>query len=634
MSTEAGPTGRALAPQVESVYKIHPAIGIARLGNAPADQFFIGPEHPGTPVGGDAPGTPVPPYKHAGAVKPQAARFRIFEYRRVGGKLSVAREVTLAESDVVTIDWQVHLANRKASFHEFDGLAGEGTRPAKRRNEGLTVAELEIDPGPRSISGTDQEGVEFSKGTSANPGAETWPLYHGPSPPAGTPVIGYLGELRTDEAGRLLVIGGRGHSATNTGTRLNHYANNDGWFDDVSDGPVTAMVTLKVGGSGGTSEQTVNAIGAWVLVGPPDFGPQLANVVSLYDLLYDLAARKLDLPAGEAVYDGPLKALAQINAELKVKGRPELHDHRPAFDLEVRPTLRHAIDAIWLFRPARHAHTTLGADASIEQVIDKPGAAGAAIRMLVFHRLRSPPGIVATVGLRDMPRLLGDDPYAPGHPRYRLALTRTQYLVLKRWAQGNFVASGGAAQAAARVLHGLRHLLGRAVQPASSGAPTPWGLDRAALESCVGGAFYPGIEVSWQIRHKELFLEPFRISHAAKSTYWGETQTIRAGHFSRQMAVPWQADFRDCKMERQAQTGIEFGWWPGQRPDWVYPTKADAVAKKMARWHRPSTPPGIWPAGDPETPTHAEMVEHWYKLGFIVKDGPDFVESERNPHVP
>ena len=141
-------------------------------------------------------------------------------------------------------------------------------------------------------------------------------------------------------------------------------------------------------------------------------------------------------------------------------------------------------------------------------------------------------------------------------------------------------------------------------------------------------------KVLLQIRHKELFLEPFRISHAAKSTYWGETQTIRAGHFSRQMAVPWQADFRDCKMERQAQTGIEFGWWPGQRPDWVYPTKADAVAKKMARWHRPSTPPGIWPAGDPETPTHAEMVEHWYKLGFIVKDGPDFVESERNPHVP
>ena len=28
----------------KKIYKIHPAIGIARLGNADADQFFIGPE--------------------------------------------------------------------------------------------------------------------------------------------------------------------------------------------------------------------------------------------------------------------------------------------------------------------------------------------------------------------------------------------------------------------------------------------------------------------------------------------------------------------------------------------------------------------------------------------------------------
>src|SRR6516165_148875 len=97
------------------VYKVHPAIGVARVGDAPTDFYFIGPEHPGLPVGGEPPGTPVPPYKHEG-VKPQAARFRVFEYERVGGKLELLREVTSADADVVAIEWEVHLANRKASF--------------------------------------------------------------------------------------------------------------------------------------------------------------------------------------------------------------------------------------------------------------------------------------------------------------------------------------------------------------------------------------------------------------------------------------------------------------------------------------------------------------------------------------
>jgi hypothetical protein len=614
------------------VYKIHPAIGLARVGNAPADAYFIGPEHPGVAAAGEPPGTPVPPYKHAGAVKPQAARFRVFEYDQVGGKLQVVRELTYAEPDVVAIEWQVHLANRKASFHRFAGLAGDGLKPAQRRNLGVAAAELEIDPGPRSIAGPNRKGVEFTKGTSANPGAETWPEYPGPSPPAGTPVIDYLGELRTDGAGRLIVIGGRGHSATNRGARINHYANNDGWFDDVSDGPIRARLTLKVSGSGGTVEQTVEALGAWVLVAPPDFAPELRNVVTLYDLLFDMAARELPL-AAEAVYDGPLKPLAQINAELKVKGRSDLQDHLPSFAGEIRPILSDAIAAIWLFQPARHAHTTLGADPSFEKLISKPGSAGAPVRQLVFQRLRSPPGIVASAGPRDMPRLLGDDPYAAGHPRYRHTLTRTQYLLLRRWAQGHFTASQPA-HLGARMLQAVRRLLGRSRQPPAPGAVTPWGLDRAALENSAGGAFYPGIEVGWQIRHMELFAEPFRLNLAAKSTYWGETQTIAAGHFTRQMALPWQADFRDCKSERDPGTGAQFGWWPGQRPDWIYASKADAAAKKMVPWHRPTTPPGSWSGSDPATPTYEDMVTYWHKLGFVVLDGPDFVESERAAQIP
>ena len=52
-----------------------------------------------------------------------------------------------------------------------------------------------------------------------------------------------LGELRTDEAGRLLVLGGLGQSAPRLpGMRATTFANNEGWHDDISDGPVEAAL--------------------------------------------------------------------------------------------------------------------------------------------------------------------------------------------------------------------------------------------------------------------------------------------------------------------------------------------------------------------------------------------------------
>ena len=55
---------------------IHPAIGIARVGNSP-DEYYFGPEvdEPAPPDG----------YKDAGgAIKRQAARFRVYGYNAAG----------------------------------------------------------------------------------------------------------------------------------------------------------------------------------------------------------------------------------------------------------------------------------------------------------------------------------------------------------------------------------------------------------------------------------------------------------------------------------------------------------------------------------------------------------------------
>jgi len=143
-------------------YKIHPAIAVARVGNAPESDFFIGPERPNQPATGtrDA-GTAVPPLKSGGMVKRQAARFRIWEYIDKDGVWTPSREVTALHDDVVDLTWVVHLANRKASFFEFTGPRGSvphGGKPA-RRNPGPDPGTLEdprtleIDPLARSIAG-------------------------------------------------------------------------------------------------------------------------------------------------------------------------------------------------------------------------------------------------------------------------------------------------------------------------------------------------------------------------------------------------------------------------------------------------------------------------------------------------
>jgi hypothetical protein len=225
-------------PDIHTI-KIHPAIGIARIGNSPAG-FFIGPECPGLnprPKGG---------YKDAqGRVKRQAARFRVFGYDKKG---RLVKEITGAEAK---IEWTVHLANRKAAWHQFDGL----TPNLPLRNAGVGARNsLVIDPGPRIIAGANKK-AKFDTG-----------MFLGIAVP--------LGEIRTDNRQRLLVLGGFGHSASPGNVPLVTFANNDGWHDDVSDGPVNALVKFKKGG------KTLQAVGAWVVCPPPNFVPPIDHIIT------------------------------------------------------------------------------------------------------------------------------------------------------------------------------------------------------------------------------------------------------------------------------------------------------------------------------------------------------------------
>ena len=547
--------------------KIHPAIGIARVGNSP-NGYFIGPELPGivdTPTGG---------YKDNGDVKAgvpprvkrQAARFRVYAYDEGGTLLG---ELTLNDAEIA---WTVHLVNSKAEGDKFAGNRGEDLPIGERRprdewrNTDIDDrASLIIDPGPRTVAGSDKE-VFFDGGR-----------FRGIEVP--------LGNLRTDPDGRLLVLGGFGMSASsNPGQPIVHYANNDRWHDDVSDGPVTAEVTLKSG-------RVVEVRPAWVVIAPPDFAPAVANVVTLYDVAVDVALRHTL---------GPV---------------PDPPGARPSFTRQIAPIFNRLAGLEWVQQDARGA----GRAASEFADLDKLAEADTEGRRAIFARFRDPtlrPDSALAIGQATydfLPALSGDSGDASrglNKPEFWLTVTRTQYDALSKWRDGSFDNDWTGSF------------------PAPARDVTPEGLDRAALEVCAGGAFYPGIEGGWLLRNPQAYAEPFRLTH----------QRLKPGDVTRRMACPWQADFFECKLE----------WWPAQRPDEVLtldayrrlrnieeeiagvePNGSDAnrLEAERAKLLRERT---SWARGLPEEAPDGDvaMIEHWAQHGFVVsadQDGEAFV---------
>src|SRR5262245_39859169 len=153
------------------------------------------------------------------------------------------------------MEWEVHLPNRKAAAPKLEGTG--------RRNKAETESNLIIDPGPQQISGANQPMKRL-----LGKFMQTMDVQ--------------LGDILTDSAGRLVVLGGHGKSQSLPGSELQHFADNDGWCDDASDGPVRATLRLQ----GGTAP--IAADSAWLIVAPPDFAPALENVVTLYDVVHNM----------------------------------------------------------------------------------------------------------------------------------------------------------------------------------------------------------------------------------------------------------------------------------------------------------------------------------------------------------
>jgi L-Lysine epsilon oxidase N-terminal/L-lysine epsilon oxidase C-terminal domain len=483
--------------------RIHPAIGIARVGNAEdvdgEPGYFVGPELPyatSAPKGG---------YRDKlGRLKRQAARFRIYGIDCHG---AVVGQLTENEA---SIEWEVHVANKKAAWYEFDvalDIPEASSVRSPRRNaqiQGNQREKLVIDPGPRTVSQSKSRDT-FDTGSFFGKRVD-------------------LGEIRYEEGGNLLFLGGRGVSEpVSPDYTITAFANNSGWHDDVSDGPVSARVRL------GPEERAIPVTGAWVVTGPPNYAPDLVATQPLYDVILDALNPSFPPPA-------------------------------TSFTQHILPIFLQFSDAQWVNAGFAVQFGWRGlVDFTRPDFLGKLARAPSGnsdphreLRFQVFFSFRNPN--FAAFDSVGWPPLYGDafDSFdTPPSPRVGFAITQRSYTHLSNWRNGNFAADYVAGQAQPRSIEDL---------PPDQ---QPDMLDHAALHFCAGGPFHPGVELTWPMRRFSLYAGKFRVRRRLpdldEADYGdfltadialatgGPLSASAPGDLTKWMSLPWQADTAGCR---------------------------------------------------------------------------------------
>jgi hypothetical protein len=257
-----------------------------------------------------------------------------------------------------------------------------------------------------------------------------------------------------------------------------------------------------------------------------------------------------------------------------------------------------------------------------------------------------------------MPLLAGDNPTSNELPSKFLRLTDYQLYVLRQWAEGKFyneVDEGWVPDTAVNPFQPYQSWKNR----------TGRDLDRGVLSNLLGGAFYPGGEVSWPIRNPSLYREPYRLkadpdfyefgqtaanankSRVSEQAYLGDAENalslgsnfargLQPGDLTKYSPLPWQADFNECTLQTidityelwnvvdaesehdewlaKEQKQWDALWWPAHRPLQTFEVASLAGGS-------PSYVFLNWSRGVPQTLAgDLKMVTEWSRLGFVVRN--------------
>ncbi len=612
-------------------YSIEPSIGVVRVGNSLND-FFLAPDQiGGLPIEcdeyGDEESKPFSTFKDAmGRVRRQAQKFRVYRYNSDNPK-EPGEELTLDTAGVEKITWTVHLANKKAAWYKFSEYQGNllfgksnsyaAQKVPLRNQDAADRQKLIIDPGFRTISGKKQSFEISRKNIPADYIHGNFPYPSDMENYQGTP-FEKLGDIKTDSAGHLLVLGGAGKSWGTTD--LQGYGGGDGWYDDISDGSVTCTIELENGES--------YTLDAWVVVGPSDFAPEITNISTWDDTMLDVGVRCFNL-VPEMYSNGAW------------------HDNFKAnYQRDILPIIQRISRYHWV----ANVQSAIAFSSNIFDFSDH-SEANKQNRQKYFSYFRKPePPNPANFGSSRQYTLFNDDkvpmmPLNSGSNSVKniniekfLALTQTQYFLLKQWADGNF--TNDIESKAYPINH----------------------TSRASVGNVVGLPQCPGIEVTWSVQNPKIYAEPYKIKH--REAYDCPSNSLspnrdecegcgcEPGDLTKRMAIPWQADFYNCSIQYINFTDRDANkdqngegnlvpkpptyytyWWPPQAPWDVL--SGDLTTEAQALSHIPA---GLQVNHLRGLNGYKDMVEGWSYLGFIRnqntgEDGqmfPYILETERD----
>jgi hypothetical protein len=597
---------------------IYPPIGISRLGSASVEHAFYSPEVPGfapEPIGGFKDGTT--------KIKKQAQRFYLFGFNQSG---QVIKEITSADAE---IEWSVRVANTKAAWYGFNNPFNLGPDvpgiPAKLRNQAIrSNAERE----KRLVI---DSGVVGIKGRSVNRSvqAEQYKL-EGHFWRESIRVS--LGNLATDEAGRLIVIPADGVSApVIPNNPIIDFTKNDAWYDDWCDGTVNASITLHNG-------KRVQALPAWVVCCGPDYAPDITPFTTMYDSIQNNLVKK---------YEGWDKA-----ALSKVVNPPKKPELPLSFVRDIYPLFHRMAQMEWVssaahLQPGWIDIPNFSNQAFIAQLANKDQKI---LRQKVFSAFRNPRA-------KDeeqfrLPFMLGGGVDFEGVNAHWFQMTSLQYWILTKWNEGNFVDDWHPFLS--------QHNVQQKNRPKISDLPLqdqPAALTRAALEPLSGGNFHPGVELTWILERPELFDDqyPFRLAVGNRvslvqnlgplitpqNTFTQTTDSTpnqspigpqMPGDLTRWMGLPWQPDAFSCQSVNYPHDYPTVVWWPANLPVDVLPEFAyqRIIREDLSREERLkfASVRAAWSRGAAGVGYHANggyfdglnrAIYLWERLGFVVK---------------
>ena len=382
-------------------------------------------------------------------------------------------------------------------------------------------------------------------------------------------------------------------------------------------------------------EKTLEVQGsAWVVTSDPSYAPQVANVVSLWEDMYNTWIENFKLEP--SIYQAGNDTTQPDNADYAL-GKGYLNSYKPDYTNQIRPILNAANLQMWATNLVDAGH---GAH---KKVADQPKDNPQWKALMDFIRNPNLENNLNPENGARMPLSLGDSVEDAGNRvQDFLAISRTQYFFMYQWLIAGQV---------------------------SNGAKLGGGelLDRNILGNCLGGRFSPGIEITFIIRELGLYKAftdpdsveidgPFRFNmkdmdYSNLDTIPltvgytpSETTAVEPGDICKFMSIPWHTDYNSCATHESGnpESNMTYWSWPAQRPVAVYNFDDLAASDNPAQlpfqrysvrgdgtnayWQDNNGNPIIKPFDTEEASArvgrfqeYIDFVKNWHRVGIVMQ---------------